>query len=285
MVYHHAKTNLDTEWGWFIETRFLCNGVKELFIPSHHSRACRHYRFWEAWKIPRNPVWAIIWNAKYHIKCQISRHHGSCGECFRSGNSMLTDVVVLLHLLRTVTSKEICTQFVLVVSCCGCSWWRHQMETFSALLVLCAGNTPVTSEFPSQRPVTWSFVVLFDLHLIKWLNKQSWGLVIRDAIVCTVMYRQILSACFRVTKWHRYCDNHGNDCPNTNEITLNNMGKSIPWSHKNWLNKHNQFVCMFIRRFEKKCRLVNLMVWSHAHILSKYNTLYLIWFITQWFML
>ena len=30
---------------------------------------------------------------------------------------------------------------------------RHQMETFSVLLVLCAGNSPSTGEFPSQRPV------------------------------------------------------------------------------------------------------------------------------------
>ena len=38
-------------------------------------------------------------------------------------------------------------------------WWRHQMETFSALLALCVENSPVTGEFPSQRPVTWSFDV------------------------------------------------------------------------------------------------------------------------------
>ena len=37
------------------------------------------------------------------------------------------------------------------------SWWRHQMETFSALLALCAGNSPVTGEFPAQRPVTRNF--------------------------------------------------------------------------------------------------------------------------------
>ena len=30
------------------------------------------------------------------------------------------------------------------------TWWRHQMKTFSALLVLCAENSPVTGEFPSQ---------------------------------------------------------------------------------------------------------------------------------------
>ena len=44
--------------------------------------------------------------------------------------------------------------------------WRHQMETFSALLALCAGNSPVTGEFPSQRPVTHSFDVFFDLRPI-----------------------------------------------------------------------------------------------------------------------
>ena len=54
-------------------------------------------------------------------------------------------------------------------------WWRHQVETFSGLLVLCAGNSPVTGEFPAQRPVTRSFDVFFDLRLNKWLSKQWWG--------------------------------------------------------------------------------------------------------------
>ena len=54
-------------------------------------------------------------------------------------------------------------------------WWRPQMEIFSALLDLCAGNSPVTGEFPSQRPVPRSFDVFFDLRLNKRLSKQSWG--------------------------------------------------------------------------------------------------------------
>ena len=53
------------------------------------------------------------------------------------------------------------------------AWWCHQMETFSALLALCAGNSPVTGEFPSQWPVTRSFDVCFDLRLNKRLSKQS----------------------------------------------------------------------------------------------------------------
>ena len=36
------------------------------------------------------------------------------------------------------------------------SWWCHQMVAFSALLSICSGNSPVTSEFPTQRPVTRS---------------------------------------------------------------------------------------------------------------------------------
>ena len=54
-------------------------------------------------------------------------------------------------------------------------WWRHQMETFSALLAICVGNSPVPGEFPAQRPVTRSFDVFFDLGLNKRLSKQSWG--------------------------------------------------------------------------------------------------------------
>ena len=54
-------------------------------------------------------------------------------------------------------------------------WWRHQMETFSALLAICAGNSPVPGEFPSQRPVTRGFDVFFDLSLNKRLSIQWWG--------------------------------------------------------------------------------------------------------------
>ena len=53
--------------------------------------------------------------------------------------------------------------------------WRHQMETFSALLAICAGNSTVPGEFPTQRPVTQSFDVFLDLRLNKRLSKQWWG--------------------------------------------------------------------------------------------------------------
>ena len=44
------------------------------------------------------------------------------------------------------------------------------METYSALLAICEGNSPVTGEFPTQGPVAWSFDVFFDLLLYKRIN-------------------------------------------------------------------------------------------------------------------
>ena len=52
---------------------------------------------------------------------------------------------------------------------------RYQLEIFSVLLALYVGNSPVTGEFPSQRPATRSFDVFFHLCLNKRLSKQLWG--------------------------------------------------------------------------------------------------------------
>ena len=46
--------------------------------------------------------------------------------------------------------------------------WRHQMEPFSALLAICAGNSPVPGEFPAQRPVTRSFDFFY--LICAWIN-------------------------------------------------------------------------------------------------------------------
>ena len=69
-------------------------------------------------------------------------------------------------------SGTICTPKITLHTQVSISWWRHQVETFSALLALCEGNLPVPGGFPSQRPVTRSFEVFFDLCLNKRLSKQ-----------------------------------------------------------------------------------------------------------------
>ena len=56
------------------------------------------------------------------------------------------------------------------------SWWRLQMETFSALLAICAGNSPVTGEFPTQGP--WRRALMFSLICAKingWVNNREAG--------------------------------------------------------------------------------------------------------------
>ena len=50
--------------------------------------------------------------------------------------------------------------------------WKHFPRNCMALY---AGNSPVTGEFPAQRPVTWSFNVFFNLRLDKRLSKQLRG--------------------------------------------------------------------------------------------------------------
>ena len=52
-------------------------------------------------------------------------------------------------------------------------WRFHQNEIFSAFLALSEGNSPITGEFPSQRPVMRSLDVFFDLNLNKRSGKPS----------------------------------------------------------------------------------------------------------------
>ena len=65
-------------------------------------------------------------------------------------------------------------------------WWHHQMETFSMLLALCGGNSLITGEFPSKRPVTRSFEVFFDLHLKKMVEYTIEMPVIWDATMLII---------------------------------------------------------------------------------------------------
>ena len=110
-------------------------------------------------------------NKKYRIYMnQMSMRHFRAGSVCRCRSEIFIGIV---YTARHVTWHEISRQPSPYSE--PPTWWRHQMETFSALLALCAGNSPVTVEFPTQRPVTRSFAVFFDLRLNQRLRKQSWG--------------------------------------------------------------------------------------------------------------
>ena len=96
---------------------------------------------------------------------------------------------MLIHMTTSVTpTRYDCSNWKLFVT-----WWRHQMEAFSPLLAICAGNSPVTGEFPTQRPVTRSFVAFFDLRINGWVNNRKAGDLRRhrtyyDSIVMRARY-------------------------------------------------------------------------------------------------
>ena len=99
------------------------------------------------------------WSRKRHMVSH-DLTIGCSANCIEPDGTTLLPVQILAHQQRGPAAIK---------------WWRHQMETFSALLVIWAGNSPVPSEFPAQRPMTQSFDVFFDLRLNKRLSKQWWG--------------------------------------------------------------------------------------------------------------
>ena len=87
------------------------------------------------------------------------------------------------------------------------------METFSALLAICAEKSPVPGEFPTQKPVTRNFDVFFDLRPNNgWVNNGEAGdlrrhrahydvIVMKCYIYATYTPRQILTAfCQKVSQ-------------------------------------------------------------------------------------
>ena len=78
------------------------------------------------------------------------------------------------------------------------SWWRHQMEPFSALLALCAGNSPVPANSPHNGQ--WRGALMFPLiraGINYWVNNPEAGdlTLHRSHYDVTLM----LCCCFRAT--------------------------------------------------------------------------------------
>ena len=85
-------------------------------------------------------------------------------------------------------------------------WWRHQIETFSALLAICAGNSPVPGEFPHNGQ--WRGALMFTLICVwinGWVNNHEAGDLRRyrvhyDAIVMTLAKHNDLLVGFKEGK-------------------------------------------------------------------------------------
>ena len=109
-----------------------------------------------------------------NTRCYVNYQHKCSYRC-SFGDHVYTKICLYHNFLSWPFKCAHVHYIPLSMQSCYYSWWRHLMDTFSALLAICAGNTPVPGEFPAQKPVTQSFDVFFDLRLNKRLSKQSWG--------------------------------------------------------------------------------------------------------------
>ena len=101
-----------------------------------------------------------------------------------------------------------------------CAWWRHQMEPFSALLALCAGNSPVPVNSPHKGQ--WRGALMFYLicaWINDWINNREAGDLRRHRghYDVSVMEKTLIG-------WAHTRDNHCNgfveNCGNSGAIAL-----------------------------------------------------------------
>ena len=81
------------------------------------------------------------------------------------------------------------------------AWWRHQMGPFSALLALCAGNSPVPVKSPLNGQ--WRGALMFPLICVwinGWVNNREAGDLRRHrahygVIVMQILFWEMLRIC------------------------------------------------------------------------------------------
>ena len=124
---------------------------------------------------------------------------------------------------RTYWFHSICPSVVHAVSAL---WliaysWRHQMETLSALLAICAGNSPVPGEFK------WCGALMFSLictQINGWVNNRGAGDLRRHRTHydVTVMFVDYIHTCMR----HKY-NPWGNDVSCTISRSISQRSRSL----------------------------------------------------------
>ena len=105
--------------------------------------------FLHKWHMKNDLVIAMnAWYFWINMQCIATSHNDTHKPCwFGFDRICLTTSQILQDIIPPTQQWQ----------CANTTWWRHQTETFSALLARCERNRPVIGVFPSQRPVTWSF--------------------------------------------------------------------------------------------------------------------------------
>ena len=192
--------------------------------------------------------------------CQLSKHTGGlekaedrCHDDLPLAVSCQWTVFKLPHFHYTVWIFFLLKAYSLLNT-----WWRHQMETFSALLAICAGNSPVPVNSPHKGQ--WRGALMFSLICTRingWVNNGEAGDLRRNSAHydVTVMIKQYriypmkyahcsVMLCFVVVVLSIRCGfiwcplpiffritslalGQSCDCPSASEITLKDMGKLL----------------------------------------------------------
>ena len=140
------------------------------------------------------------------------------------------------------------------------------METFSALLAICAGNSSVTGEFPAQRPVTQSFDVFFDLRPNKRLSKQSWGWWHESPSSSLWRHRNVTSCCilmFQLSHQSKSLLVSGHWSPRR-FLHITTLWLSL------WLNLFSWYTLFFKER-HLFCITVILNTWKSRYLIESNN--------------
>ena len=163
---------------WISPQRPVTRSFDVFFDPHLNKRLSKQSWFW--WfETPSRPLWRHC-----HSIISIHRQRGWVPPKMKAFKKfkISNDNGYIMYNTSQKCAHGLClvmfyvqTDFTGTIHVFLTAWWRHQMETFSALLAICARNSPVPGEFPTQRPVTRTFDVFFDLRPNKRLSKQWWG--------------------------------------------------------------------------------------------------------------
>ena len=136
--------------------------------------------------------YCILYKVSYIYK-HTHRHILNCNQMLptlsnsssTNGNETRLDIGTFWHVILYVLENRHGRGMMFIIKKMGETWWRHQMETFSALLAMCTG----------------SFDVFFDLRLNKRLSKQSWGWWLETLSRPLWRHRNEISSCRPSSLW------------------------------------------------------------------------------------
>ena len=159
-------------------------------------------RYWMLWWSYRSEIWQASRQRCRRCACQISERLFKSKP--KSHGFETSRDLALIRLTAWWIQRPRLTLYL-----CQCyaanTWWRHEMETFSALLAICAGNSPVLVNSPHKGQ--WRGALVFSLICVwnnGWENNREAGdlrryrahydvIVMSIVIYLTLLYRNFLS--------------------------------------------------------------------------------------------